>query len=220
VAPVLTTPPHRGNPGGPERETGRVEAFSDGVFAIAITLLILDIKVPRGLSGPAALMAALLDQWPAYLAFLTSFATIGIMWVNHHRLFTLIRRVDHTLLLLNGLLLLGVTFVPFPTAVLSAYIHTRAGRTAATVYSGTFTVMAIFFNLLWRYAARERRLLREEADPREVGAITRGYAFGPPLYFASLCLALVSVPASLAMDVALAMFFALPPPRRPPAARR
>ena len=78
---------------GHEKESGRVEAFSDGVFAIAITLLILEVKVPRGFSGKD-LVPALLEQWPSYAAFLTSFATIGIMWLNHHRLFTLIRRVD------------------------------------------------------------------------------------------------------------------------------
>ncbi len=79
-------------------ETGRVEAFSDGVFAIAITLLVLDLKVPRDLPPGTTLLHALLAQWPSYVAFVTSFATIGIMWINHHTLFTLIKRTDHTLL--------------------------------------------------------------------------------------------------------------------------
>jgi uncharacterized membrane protein len=98
-------------------DTARTEAFSDGVFAIAITLLVLDIKVPHDLPENTSLLRALLNQWPIYMAFLTSFATIGIMWLNHHRMFRYIRRVDHWFLVLNGLLLLGVTFVPFPTSL-------------------------------------------------------------------------------------------------------
>src|SRR5215470_20063356 len=99
-----------------QTETNRVEAFSDGMFAIAITLLILELKVPTPAAG--RLTAALLRQWPSYLAFLLSFAFIGIMWMNHHRMFTHIRRSNYTLLVLNLLLLLGITAVPFPTAVL------------------------------------------------------------------------------------------------------
>ncbi|HLW61617.1 MAG TPA: TMEM175 family protein [bacterium] len=198
------------NPTEESGETARIEAFSDGVFAIAITLLVLDLKVPRDATGGSHLLRALLAQWPTYLAFLTSFATIGIMWINHHRLFTLIRRSDHTLLLLNSLLLLGVTFVPFPTALVAAYVQRRGDRVAALVYSGTFTVIAVVFNLLWRYACHRHRLLHSRADAAMVRAITRAYAFGPPLYLLSFGLAWVSVPASLATNVALALFFALP----------
>src|ERR1700680_3215204 len=97
-------------------ETGRVEAFSDGVFAIAMTLLVLDIKVPRDLAEGGTPAQALPSQWPTYLAFVTSYATILIMWVNHHRLFTHIARWDDRLLFANGLLLLGIVLVPFPTA--------------------------------------------------------------------------------------------------------
>jgi len=100
-------------------ETSRIEAFSDGVFAIAITLLILEIKVPPPGSGELSL--ALARQWPSYLSFLMSFAFIGIMWINHHRLFTHIARSDDVLLILNLLLLLGVIVVPFPTAVLATH---------------------------------------------------------------------------------------------------
>src|SRR5579872_4040697 len=91
-----------------DKETGRVEAFSDGVFAIAITLLVLDLKIPSA-SPSARLADQLAKQWPAYLAFLISFSFIGIMWINHHSLFTYIRRIDHALLILNGSLLMGVT---------------------------------------------------------------------------------------------------------------
>src|SRR5213593_915772 len=97
-------------------ETSRIEAFSDGVFAIAITLLILDVHVPTISQGN--LGSALTRQWPTYVAYLISFSFIGIMWVNHHRLFNHIRRSDNGLLFSNLLLLLGVTIVPFPTSLL------------------------------------------------------------------------------------------------------
>ncbi len=192
------------------RETARIEAFSDGVFAIAATLLVLDLKVPHDAAGGPGLLRALAAGWPSYLAFVTSFAFIGIMWINHHRLFTLIRRSDNLLLVFNGLLLLGVTFVPFPTAVLAEYIPRHGAYVAAAVYSGTYTVLAIFFNLLWHHASHENRLLDRKADPEMIEAITRGYRFGPLLYFVTFVLAFISVPASLAMNLALAIFFALP----------
>lgn len=192
------------------RETARIEAFSDGIFAIAATLLVLDLKVPHDAAGGPGLLRALAAQWPSYVAFVTSFAFIGIMWINHHRLFTLIRRSDNLLLVFNGLLLLGVTFVPFPTALLAEYTPREGGQIAAAVYSGTYTVLAIFFNLLWHHASRKNRLLDRNADPSMIEAITRGYRFGPVLYFVSFVLAFISVPASLAMNLALAIFFVLP----------
>jgi uncharacterized membrane protein len=156
------------------------------------------------------LLAALFNQWPAYLAFVTSFATIGIMWLNHHRMFTLIKRADDGLLLLNSLLLLGVTFVPFPTAVVAEYIPRAAQHVAAAVYSGTYIVIALFFNLLWWHAAHGKRLLSNAADHAVVHAITRGYSFGPVLYMVAFGLAFVNVAASLVMNLALAIFWALP----------
>jgi uncharacterized membrane protein len=200
------------------RETGRIEAFSDGVFAVAITLLVLDLRVPHNAPDGPALFRALLAQWPAYLAFVTSFATIGIMWVNHHRLFTLIRRADTGLLLLNGLLLLAVTFVPFPTALVAEYVP-RPGPAvvAAAVFNGAYIVLALAFNLLWHYAASGGRLLRADAAPEAVEAITRDYRLGPPLYAATFLLAFVNVGLSVAFNLALAVFWALPrrTPRQP-----
>ena len=107
-----------------EKETSRVEAFSDGVFAIAITLLILEIKVPH-------LLHALLAEWPSLLAFVLSFSAVLVMWINHHGLFNLMQTIDRRSLVANGLLLLLVTFVPFPTAVLAAYIDQEAAHAAA-----------------------------------------------------------------------------------------
>src|SRR5262245_38813706 len=117
------------------RETTRIEAFSDGVFAIAITLLILEIQVPHAQNGEQHRFA-LLHFWPSCLALLATFMTIGIMWINHHRLFTLIDRSDDGLMALNLLLLLGQTWMPFPTALLAEHLHGTDGRVAGIVYAG------------------------------------------------------------------------------------
>ncbi|HKW89659.1 MAG TPA: TMEM175 family protein [Candidatus Acidoferrales bacterium] len=190
-------------------ETARIEAFSDGVFAIAITLLVLDIKIP---APDSHLARALLLQWPFYFSFIVSFAFIGIMWINHHRLFTHIKRSDNLLLILNLLLLLGVTSVPFPTAVLAANLGQPGQRAAAILFSATYFFIAIAFNALWRYAtSRNHHLLAANADFAAADQISRQYAVGPLLYLICLGLAWVSVEASLALNAALACFFAFPP---------
>ncbi len=143
----------------PEKEsgTGRLEAFSDGVFAIAITLLVLDLKVPvlNGAS-PTALGVALLKQWPNYLTLFISFATILIMWVYHHRLFQTVRRTETLLLFSNGFLLLLVTVVPFPTALVGAYLLTPAASMACAVYSGFFVFINLSYNLLLWVVSRQQ----------------------------------------------------------------
>jgi len=193
-----------------QSETARVEAFSDGVFAIAITLLVLNLKVPSDPAG--SLGGALARQWPTYAAFLISFAFIGIMWVNHHRLFNHIRRSDNWLLFLNLLLLLGVTFVPFPTALLAAHFGATDKTVAAVVFNGTYFVIAGFFNVLWRHAVRGGLL--DSATQESAAAISRQYAVGPISYLICLGLTWISVPASLILNIALAFFFALPPKER------
>src|SRR5689334_12290792 len=170
-----------------EKETGHLEAFSDGVFAVAITLLVLNIKIP-GLDSPGTLpndeglWPRLRDEWPMLAAYGTSFATIGIMWLNHHRLFAHIKRTNTVLLLLNLLLLLIIVFIPVPTALLAEYLLKPDQHAAAIVYSGTFLIMACCFNVLWRYASYHNRLLGKDADPRAVMAISGQYLFGPILY--------------------------------------
>ena len=187
-------------------ETARLEAFSDGVFAVAITLLIFNVRVPS--DPPGRLGAALANQWPAYIAFLISFAFIGIMWVNHHRLFNHIRRCDNRLLFLNLLLLLGVTVVPFPTALLAAHLKGADARTAAAVFNGVYFVIAIFFNVLWHHAVDHGLL--DSATLESAHSISRQYAVGPISYFICFGLTWISVPLSLALNIALAIFFALP----------
>jgi uncharacterized membrane protein len=191
-------------------ETSRMEAFSDGVFAIAITLLILEIKIPAAGSGELSLQ--LMRQWPSYLSFFISFAFIGIMWINHHRLFTHIGRSDDLLLIWNLLLLLGVIVVPFPTAVLATHLGQPGQRAALILYNATYVFIAVVFNLLWGHAASAKRhLLAPDVDAASAERISRQYAFGPVLYVICLALSWFSAAASLSLNFALACFFALPP---------
>jgi len=192
-----------------ENGTGRLEAFSDGIFAVAITLLVLDIHVPHVELG---LGRELLKQWPVYLAYGTSFSTILIMWINHHKLFRHIQRADHGLLI-NGLLLMGITLVPFPTALVSEYLNRpnlADARIAAALLNGLSVLIAVLLNLVWRHASRHGRLLSANPDRMRVQQITNQYRFGPLLYGIGVALAFVNVYASVGMSFALALFFALP----------
>ncbi len=197
----------------PEKETTRVEAFSDGVFAIAITLLILDIRVPRHPETPGVpfdLARGLLALWSPLLAYLMSFAIILVMWVNHHRIFTVVRRIDQAFLFWNGLLLMLVTFVPFPTALLSEYM-THGGRDelrlAALVYAGHGTLIALAFTKLWRYAIKGGRLLTPGHMEAEVKRMSDQYRYGPLAYLLALLVALVSPWTSIGICMALAAFY-------------
>jgi uncharacterized membrane protein len=192
-----------------EKETGRIEAFSDGVFAIAITLLVLDLKVPHLPEGGAGgtLASALLRQWPSYLAFVSSFFTILIMWANHHAIFRLVRKIDAPFLYANGFLLLLVTVVPFPTALLAEYLTKPGASVAAAVYAGTFVVTGLAYNALWRTAIRDRRLLRSGVREETIDKMTRRYRFGVPMYLAATLAAFVSVSASIAICVGLWVFW-------------
>ena len=186
---------------------GRLEAFSDGVFAIAITLLVLEIAVPH-LEEPGELGQAILDLWPSYIAYATSFLTIGIMWINHHSVFRQLGEIDHRFLFLNLGLLMCISFVPFPTTLLADYAWGGDGTSAALAYGITLTITAIFFNLLWRYAAWNRRLVRADADAQEIDGISRAYLPGPFIYGLATVVAFLSPEASAALYLAIAAFYA------------
>jgi uncharacterized membrane protein len=196
-----------------DSDTQRLEAFSDGVFAIAITLLVLEVKVPgHDMVAAHGLAYALLAQWPSYLAYITSFVTILVMWVKHHLMFTLIRKSDHLFLYLNGLLLFFVTFLPFPTAFLAEYLLHPDARVAASVYTGNVLAIALAFDGMWRYASKKRGFMAEEtagAGRMEAAQITKQYRFGPPLYLSAFGLSFVSESASIILCLLLAFFFAV-----------
>ena len=186
-------------------ETGRVEAFSDGVFAIAITLLILTIEPP---SRGEHLGHELVRLWPSYLAYAVSFLTVGIMWVNHHAIFRHFARVDRPLLLLNILLLMLIAFVPFPTRVAAEFIRSEADRReAALLYGITMTITAICFFAVWIYGSS--RLLLPGTDMREVTGITRSYLPGAPMYGAATLIAFESGALSLVLFGVIALFYAV-----------
>ena len=187
----------------------RLEAFSDGVFAIATTLLILDVTVPPG-SG-AHLAHALVKEWPAYLAYATSFLQIAVIWVNHHAMFSKVTYADRRLVFTNSVFLATVAFIPFPTRLLAEYIAGPDGaRTAAVFYGLTFVVLAVVFNLTWRAIATGRRLVRDDVPQADVRAITRSFRPGVPMYAAAMAVAFVSPVASALLYLAIAIFYALP----------
>ncbi len=205
----MTPEPERRQEPNTERETSRLEAFSDGVFAIAITLLVLEIKVPHleGAPASAALAGALLREWPAYLALVTSFFTVLIMWVHHHLMFRLVQRADVRLLFINGLLLLFVSVVPFPTAVVAEYLGTPAAPAACTVYAGFFVGISVCFQLLRKSAVRPA-VLSPDAPPATVRRLSRGYWVGPPLYLTATIVAPFYPLAAIGICTALWIFWA------------
>jgi uncharacterized membrane protein len=191
-------------------ETSRIEAFSDGVFAIAMTLLILEIRVPEH-APVGRLVGEILERWPSYLAFVASFFTIGVMWMNHHRLFNLIGKTDQALLAANLLLLAVVTFIPFPTALIARNLNSPDARAAAVFYNLVFVASSLAFQLLWRHASGHGgQFLEKDADPESVAAITRQYRFGPLLYIALTVVAYFNAVAGVLLNLALAGFFAIP----------
>ena len=191
-------------------ETGRTEAFSDGVLAIAVTLLVLDLRVPPSTVLHEPLAVALAQEWPAYAAYVTSFLIIGIIWVNHHAVFELVGRVDRSMLFFNLLLLMAVVAIPFATALLSEYLLAGTGnaRSAALVYSAVMLAMSFGFAALYTYLALHPLLLADGVDPGAVrGSIVRFSAIGIGLYVVTLGIAVVSAPACLAAHFVIAIYY-------------
>lgn len=191
--------------------TNRVEAFSDGVFAIAITLLVLEIHVPEPGSGEH-LARALVAQWPSYAAYVVSFLTIGIIWINHHVMIRRLRIVDHSVLIWNLLLLMCVGALPFTTALMAAYLKGSEGESlAAAVYSGSFLVMTVVFAATNHHVLfRRAELLAEEVDQRIRSLTLKRGVVGVLPYLVATLLAFVSPFLTFAICAAVAVFYALP----------
>jgi uncharacterized membrane protein len=188
--------------------TGRLEAFSDGVFAIAITLLVLDLAVPPlEESQRDGLAAALGHEWPSYFAYLVSFLVIGIIWINHHTMLTLLERVDRPVLFANLMLLLTVSVIPFPTRLLAEYLLEPEAYVAAAVYSATMLVMGMAFSGLWLTITRRPGLLRRPLDPATRLATLRRFGSGQVIYAAAIGLSFVSAIATLALHGALGIYY-------------
>lgn len=191
----------------------RLEAFSDGVIAIAITLLILDIRVPKLHNGDAReLLVALAQQWPSYVGYVLSFLSIGVIWANHTQMLRYIRRNNHTLLGLNSLFLLTVALLPFATAFLAEYITgTHAEQqVAALVYGGAIALVAVMFNVVWWYGVNHPGLLDAGASSRLCLAVAGQYQLSLVIYLASLVVAFLLPIAAVLIWLVVALYYALP----------
>jgi uncharacterized membrane protein len=185
----------------------RVESFSDGVFAFAITLLVLSIPIPDIKSADDQLLTtALLRAIPQLIPYVTSFATIGIIWLNHHSMFHEVEKVEHMTLTLNLLLLLVVAFIPYPTGVIGRY---GALRSAVVLYGTTFTAGGLAFSALW-FDIRRNRLSRERANDARIRSITVRNLIGPVIYPLATALAFIAPKTSLGIFFGLAAFYFLP----------
>ena len=176
-------------PGGRGLPTNRLEAFSDGVFSIAITLLVLEIALPLGADDD--LVGALVNTWPAYLAYVISFLTIGWVWIGHSAITSHIERVDGIFLRVNLMLLMAVAFLPFPTKLMAEYLGKASPeRVAVTFYGVLLLVIALLIEALWRYALRARELLRSELSDDELAGLTRKSTRGLALFVGSIVVGL------------------------------
>ncbi len=188
--------------------TQRIEAFSDGVFAIAITLLVLDIRPPR---ASPHLAGDLLALWPSCLAYLISFLLIGLIWANHHEMFHHIGRGDRMLMFFNTLLLMDVAFLPFVTAVLSSSLREHVGlRTAVVLYGSTLVVGGFFFNAVWEWARYRHRLLGHSITPDGARAVAHRFMLGPTVYLIGTAIGAIMPVLGIALFAALILFYWLP----------
>ena len=200
-----------------EQSTQRLEAFSDGVFAIAITLLILEIRVPHvGEGGEhTSLATALFQLWPSYGAYLLSFVMIGIYWVNHHAFMRLFTRTDHGFNLLHIFFLMCISFLPFPTAVLAEYLtNAEQWHTAVSLYALGLLLPAFSWFLVWLYGSYKYRLLDSRLDPTYIGFLNRQYLLSNGLYSLALLTSFWNTTVSLSICIGLTFLYLLPP-RKP-----
>jgi len=193
-----------------EKETARIEGFSDAVFAIAITLLVLELHIPDDESNNnrQTLMSSLLAQWPSFLAFSLSFFSIFIMWVNHHKMFKQIYRRNTKLMFANGLILFLATCISYPTALLARYYDTPSATIAVAVYTGLFVLINLAFNLLWGIASRDRVLLRPEISSAAIKKISSNYLYGIPVHLSAFLLSFYWPGGALILCAALWAYWA------------
>jgi uncharacterized membrane protein len=193
--------------------TGRVEAFSDGVMAIAITLLVLDLRVPSTGETAAAgsLLAALIQHWASDVAFLAGFLTIGIIWLNHRAFVDKVNRFDNLLQWLNLLLLLGVVIVPFSTALLAEYVGGGGtpASTATAIYALLGVVLPVPWILMWRHLSRHPELLEPGFDAAHARAEFKRAIIGPVIYILAIPVAILAPVVALGLFIGIAVLYAL-----------
>ncbi|TDW49185.1 putative membrane protein [Flavobacterium sp. 270] len=194
-----------------EKETVRIEGFSDAVFAIAITLLVLDLHTPNAdiVKNGAQLLAYLKGEWTTYLAFTLSFFSIFIMWVNHHKIFKQIYSRNTAIMFANGLILFLVSAVSFPTALLARFFNGEASNIAVAVYTGIFVFINISYNLLWFIASKNRNLLRPDITDSAIRKIRNNYLYGFPTYLIAFAISFEFPAIALVINMLLLVFWAV-----------
>ncbi|PWT73927.1 MAG: DUF1211 domain-containing protein [Bacteroidetes bacterium] len=193
--------------------TQRLEAFSDGVFAIAITLLILEIKIPDSETlAHQSLFHYLSGLWPKYFAYVFSFIVIGIWWANHHYVFKLYKKTNHVFNVLNVLFLMTIAFLPFPTAIFGEYITEDKHRQAAvSFYAVGIFLPAIVWVTMWLYASFGKRLLDQRLSDSFIQYLTRMYLLSNLLYFIAIIVSFFSPLTSIILNIVLTLLYLLPP---------
>ena len=184
--------------------TGRITAFSDGVFSIAITLLVLNLHVP---TVPGKLLDQLRTQWPSLLSYLLSFVIVGIYWVAHHNMFHYIKRSDRPFLWINILLLMCVAFIPFPAGLLGQY---SGQRISLITYASSLILTNLMLSLLWWYATSNHRLVDQDIDPHFVRTVNRRNMTAPVVYLVSIGLSFLSPLASLIVFFLFPLYYIFP----------
>jgi len=188
-----------------------MEGFSDAIFAIAITLLVLDLHVPEkdALTSGSAIISYLTAQWPSYLAFSISFFSIFIMWVNHHKLFKQIYSRNTAITFANGLILFFASVVSYPTGLLARFFNTPFANVVVAVYTGLFIVINLSYLLLWRVASKDKTLLRPGISKSSIKKITLNYVYGLPVYIIAFGLSFSYPVISLVICICLWVYWAL-----------
>ena len=189
--------------------THRIEALADGVFAIVMTLLILEIKVPDlpRATGSADLTGALLVLWPKFLCYVISFVTLGVYWVAHHLHSHTIMRADRISLWINILFLMAIGLVPFSTALLGEYYRVPA---AVAAYGANMVAVGLILQLHWWYATRKRRLVSPDVEESFVRSVSHVILLGPAVYLVAMLLAWVSTTLALALYLSVNLIYILP----------
>lgn len=194
-----------------EKETLRIEAFSDGVFSIAITLLALELPFPHieNIRDNAVLTQAFLNNWTSYLAFILSFLSVLIMWINHHAIFRQIHKTTNSIMFANGFMLLLVVAVPYPTSLIAEYFNTPAANTAVAVYAGLFILINISYNWLWYAASKNAHSLKPGVSSQTIKSFRNIYLIGFPVYVAAFAVAFFNAILSLVICMLLWIYWAI-----------
>jgi len=193
-----------------QKETVRIEGFSDAVFAIAITLLVLELRAPEAniVKNGTQLLDFLQGEWTTYLAFTLSFFSIFIMWVNHHKIFKQIYSRNTGIMFSNGLILFLVSAVSYPTALLARFFNSEASNIAVAIYTGIFVLINISYNLLWYNASSDKKLLRPGITDSAIKKIRNNYLYGFPTYLIAFGVSFQFPSVALAINMLLLIFWA------------